>query len=1268
MAVLTLTLNNVSCYEQETSSSTSTVTYSDKTDNPSLSSEKNEVKLYLNCKDSDTNREFHDYNLSLVEYKFQKKMYQPTEIQAYLQIINASGSTWYSIGRKRIESTFKHKQVKLAVDGNSIGNDFYVHEVIPCYKKDSMVVKLKIYSLDKLLTLDKSCYSYVGKKLGSDILSLYMDNSEKAIDMTSNAFKKVKDRYYFKPYNKNTLLQFNIKNMQMLYFENSKEERVEHMFPYLVQYNESFYDMLIRTCNRWGEFVFWENGKLNIGYDSTKPAKKDSNGNTTSYEYKTIPDKYKTLTFPNIDETSGIAPDNSQYFFPVGADDSTIRDTNAQKSKWESKGQIAQLLTGGNMWDVFLLRQFSQFLGTDKDLLSFLASLGADDVIDWAKEEAAVANKNSSHNDKFFKKPDTTDEQYGKAMFKGKEKDGMNEFTEIGTKYGDKKYKEILKYELKAMENVMEIDYDTTWPGLKLGEIIDKDGETFIVVEVGCEKNSKGSPVFRIKAIGGFNVTDENKNTFFKFFPPMLATGHVRYSGPQKATVQEASSDDPCDQNRVRVAYPWQMKDKDNWVGDLSPRIRIASADGGANMASRFYVGDSVMIGYIDGNIERPYVLGSIPKIGTVMNNVHTMTTPGGHAFNLTDGTGEGLVKLVSNAIVPAYNSVAAWFPSSISSNVSKGLSAWEGNKYFEGGFTLTDRYGIYSISGSSDGRNVSIRSPWGDIFMSSFTGINIMAPNGDINIVGKNVKIAAGNNLTLLSGTNVKNQVLKEDGKDKGDNQWVYCDKTKILTAIVGQLAKKNLKAIDIKFLRSVVEIVMRPVEGTLTLKSMRYMKLEAGMRNKCEFPASAYNKKRESEKEFIESFRSLISGPAIIDIFKQIPAFTDKLLNDLLHRNQAIEKNKFLFDHYITKLKKYANDNTDVCKSYTDLKTAFWDNSAYEAWDETKLDFKENVAKDKDEGADDYRSKVDKHFYYGLYNSIPDIVKKAAFVCGKRAKYRGEVLNCANKLRKAICAALNYEITEDTITNSFQNINDPDEQFGIIAKIQTAISEDKCPNSILYKEYDDEYKKLDSKTKVTEDDKKYLRRLVIYNLLTELGFDKDSRREIKKSFNDKKTTINDPNTADLTRNGDNSLLNDKYWNYYVQSLSGVTIVQDVAEADAGEGAVAGAGAAAGAPGKPGTGESVLNSLLKETGISDTKDALLAKRERNIWSGGKEGGLLFGADETTYELKNHAFTEIEAFKPETVSYTDGSQLLKYSDKRHLIALMKKLRNVLSKQ
>ena len=40
---------------------------------------------------------------------------------------------------------------------------------------------------------------------------------------------------------------------------------LEYIQPYLVQYNESFYDFLVRTANRCGEFLFFEDGKLTLG-------------------------------------------------------------------------------------------------------------------------------------------------------------------------------------------------------------------------------------------------------------------------------------------------------------------------------------------------------------------------------------------------------------------------------------------------------------------------------------------------------------------------------------------------------------------------------------------------------------------------------------------------------------------------------------------------------------------------------------------------------------------------------------------------------------------------------------------------------------------------------------------------------------------------------------------------------------------------------------------------------------------------------------------
>ena len=55
------------------------------------------------------------YEMSLVNFSFKKKMYQPTEVLADLRICNSekSNSIWKPLQRNQIEMLFKHKQVKL---------------------------------------------------------------------------------------------------------------------------------------------------------------------------------------------------------------------------------------------------------------------------------------------------------------------------------------------------------------------------------------------------------------------------------------------------------------------------------------------------------------------------------------------------------------------------------------------------------------------------------------------------------------------------------------------------------------------------------------------------------------------------------------------------------------------------------------------------------------------------------------------------------------------------------------------------------------------------------------------------------------------------------------------------------------------------------------------------------------------------------------------------------------------------------------------------
>ncbi len=1195
----------------------------------------------INFKVSDSSDSEKPYNLNLVNCKFQKKMYQPIEILADLQINTASGTEWTSIGRNIIESTFKHKQVKLDADGDSIGDDFYVHEVLPCYKKDSMVVKLKIYSLDKLLTLDKTCYSYVAKKLVSDIIKPKIADYKKPYEVNAGEEKKLECSDYGSSSDSD-----NGVHLQVLRFVTKKEERTkknedrkpvvdkdgnevqetvytyaEHIFPYLVQYNESFYDMLIRTCNRWGEFVYWEDKKLNIGYNSEATVKE-------------IKD-YNTITYPQQDSNDSLLPSNAdEHYFPVGADDDTIRDTNAQKSKWSVKGKLGSF---NGMGDVYMMQKFSQFFGTDKDPGTFAVTQVIDDLVDLGIEESAVSDRNKDYNGKYFpdsgKKDGTTDEQYGQSMFRMpdgsmEKKDALNEFTEINTTYNDAKYLEILGYEQKALNNVVVIDYDTVWPKLKLGNIIKVNDEEFIVTDISSKKDAEGNQVFLVEGIG--KVAD-------KFYPAMLPTGHVRYSGPQKAKIEEGSTDDPCDQNRVRVAFPWQLlpkknpADDDRWVGDLSPRIRIASSDGGANMASRFYKGDYVFIGYVDGNIERPYVLGSVPNMGTLMNNVHSMTTPGGHALNLTDGSGQGIDKFMTTAFVPCVNTVTSFAPASLKMD---NQSDWDKNKYFEGGFTLTDKYGIYRIAGSTENRSVSIMSPWGNVMINAFTGIQILAPNGNIKIVGKNVDIAAGNKLTLTSGTNIMSKLKGKNKSEKAFN-WL----TDLPAAVADKMSQKLLKVVDLTLVRSVVDIVMRPVEGTLTLKSMRFMKLEAGMRNQCGFPDYAYNidKRAELKEKLKEAAISNMGATDVfgtIDVIKAIGSFVNQLATDFHQRSVKLIEQKQAFEDAIGRLMEYANSPYQTtCLDYTQLQAEFWAAGEYQEWTEDKLGFDEtNVGIEPENGK--YMSLVNVRFWSD-YTFLDIQEAHAKFVCEMRASRRQAILDQANKLRKMICEVLNYEVSESYVKKHFKSAEKIKfTPTGCMGKILSSVNKEKILNSAIFS-YPAEKRTLEEAITFPDDQKKYLKRAITYYLLKELGFDMSYLQNID---------------ATLIDAGNNrSLLNAENWNKLISEIASMPIVEKEKS------------------GLEQLGEKALNSVQRDTGWADFKAIIKSFKDKNIWGDGKEGRILIGADGKTFEFKdNMGFHEIDPIEPIGKTFKLDSQDISESERMNILLFLTKLKLVLA--
>ena len=166
---------------------------------------------------------------------FHKQMYSPNVIEADILVVPEeinSTSIRAFIPNEDVYRLFSKKFVTLKCDEQNVCSNYYVHEVIPRKFSDKMYITLKIYSLDKLLTLEKTCNAFVSKKLASEICC----GSGKGEGMLKN-FYLTNDE---KGTKKNVTVQLDYSNMkQLVKVDKQKTPALvqEHIFPYLVQYN-----------------------------------------------------------------------------------------------------------------------------------------------------------------------------------------------------------------------------------------------------------------------------------------------------------------------------------------------------------------------------------------------------------------------------------------------------------------------------------------------------------------------------------------------------------------------------------------------------------------------------------------------------------------------------------------------------------------------------------------------------------------------------------------------------------------------------------------------------------------------------------------------------------------------------------------------------------------------------------------------------------------------------------------------------------------------
>ena len=545
-----------------------------------------------------TDQDRQTYYLTLNGVKVNKKIYRPCHIEAELDFTQETKDTTGAEATtsppfKEVAGLLRQRQVKvelLKVDDGStldqsratnktvtVAENCYVYELDPQLKRDingtKLFVKLNIFSMDKLMTLNKYSKAYVARKLGSGIL--------KPESLTFGTVSEGVPIIKTNPYH----LQFlNFLDTSTI-LKDGKEQTTsiptEFIQPYLVQYNESFYDFLVRTANRCGEFLFFEDGELTLGLPGC-----EKNVPTTPIN------EYYTVTIQDITE----APLTIEAYArdSMKEDDGKIDDLNHTVIKKKSTGypgdafpehtsSNAELANDEYIFPLYkdkFDKQIRESLydhplqkvlntlkalteGTDAvaSVVGFGVGEGICNLLSNSQAATVNALQEQEHLLPYKKKMDERYAEDRVVQFSTLKEEG---WTTI------KYYNDIRRHQEEQQRHIVCIDMGTNVIPAKLGQKISIAGleDTYVIIQITQVSDQLWMHDFgqyerqdtdlytdrrsmKIYAIPAFWDKDQEK-----FIPPVQPVSIVRKTGPQTAFVID--NNDPKYQGRVRVAYPWQ--------------------------------------------------------------------------------------------------------------------------------------------------------------------------------------------------------------------------------------------------------------------------------------------------------------------------------------------------------------------------------------------------------------------------------------------------------------------------------------------------------------------------------------------------------------------------------------------------------------------------------------------------------------------------------------------------------------------------------------
>ncbi len=836
---------------------------------------------------------------TLISLNVQKEMYTSGYIEAVFQIESQGNiSSIDTLDFKALLGRF----VKLNDGARDLAQDYVVFDYVPEYKPSqagtSLYLKLNIFSPEHVFSFQKYNKCYVAKKLGAGILKSVADQSDlvKSIDIGHLQHTLIKNE--------------------------STDDWMEFIQPYLVQYEETPLDLIRRVANRCGEFLFYENGTWQLGFNPT-PAVEINNFSALSFKKpkdKDVENFFMTNYMKTTDEQEQPEKDKNTRRYS-GPNEEYLETLTKSKSSFLKAFEKSFAIDDPGSY----LYNACQWMKKD-NLYEIVTSLGADIAKNAIKTVTKLNEKQDNWNDVFIKPYEENIEQCttdGDVVVCPLSNYNAHKY------FGKDFYVKTREQEQKVAEQAIHIDFGTYYEPLLLGDIITVLGKNYIVVKTSATCEHKGS-MGRMDAYTTFEV-DAVPVLTEGYYPPLLDEVPSPSIANQVAYV--VANNDPSELGRIQFRYPWQTEEagcpSSPWVRTTQP---FASKDSGIRFTPQ--VGDEIMVGYEFGNIERPFMMGAMTsatnkfKVGQnraafIENAVANTTVDSGldgycnNDFMIKSPTGQ-YIKFLSPSNQSCANFATSFFPA---------LNAWlkyiptardiitysgDSAKQLSGGINIGDAYGFFNINMSTEKRKILISSPLGNVNIDAMTGITISAPNGDVKIEGRNVDIVAGNNLRLTSGANIP-KMKKAYTKDY---------KSALAAAAIGfglNEVKSLTTLFDLRLLRSVIDAFFKPIGGTTLIKSNRFLCLEAG-KGKTKLPDKAYKTASFATKG--DSDYKLLDLK-VKDILRSSIVLADYIVN--LHDN-AHDKIKEAKKRYVETI---------------NAKVAWWDSYNYrKGLDEFKFD----------------------------------------------------------------------------------------------------------------------------------------------------------------------------------------------------------------------------------------------------------------------------------------------------------------------------------------